>query len=73
MRFTVHLLMQNIQILFQNQEISQSEKTNLCRIVKNALQTGDASEAYAIFKTLRFNTAFPDVVEQCMQLTYPIS
>lgn len=68
-RLVMGSLMRNIQILYQNGEITMQQKNTLCALAKAALQNNNLSELQKQFKVLRYGSLFPEVVEQCIQLT----
>ena len=68
-RLVIKDLMQNIQILYQNGEITAEQKNELCNGAKKALQTNDFGELQNLFKVMRYGSLLPDVIERCIQLT----
>ena len=62
-------LMQNIQILYQNGEISTNEKNDLCQMAKQALQSNELESLHSRFKTMRYGSLLVHVVEDCIQIT----
>ena len=68
-RLVIQKLMQNIQILYQNGEITVKEKNELCQLTKQALQTNCLTDLHSRFKGLRYGTLFGDVIDDCIQLT----
>lgn len=68
-RVVVPKLMQNIQILYQNGEISAKEKNELCQMVRQALESKNPENLHSKFMAMRYGTLFIDVVNDCIQLT----
>ena len=68
-RIIIPVLMQKIQVLYQNGEIDANQKNQLCSLATKALQTKDLSELNEKFKAHRYGSLFPDVVEECIQMT----
>lgn len=68
-RLIMRTILQNIQILYQNGEISANTKNKMCQAAKNALRTGDLSELHNHFKVLRYGSLFPAIIDDCIQIT----
>lgn len=68
-RLIMRTILQNIQILYQNGEISTSTKNKMCQAAKDSLRTGDLSELHNHFKGLRYGSLFPAIVDECIQMT----
>ena len=68
-RLVMKDLMQNIQILYQNGDLSAEQKNHLCNCIKKALQDNDLSDLQNQFKAMRYGSLFPEVIEHCIQLT----
>lgn len=68
LRTNIPKLMSNIQILYQNGEITSEEKNRICKSAKDALLTNDTSDLHKEFKSIRYGSLFPDVIDDCIQL-----
>lgn len=68
-RIVMPKLMHNISILYQNGDITTDEKHQLCQATKKALASNDFNDLRERFRTLRYGTLFPDVVDECIQIT----
>ena len=67
-RSVIPKLMYNISVLYQNGEITSSEKDKLCQAAKRSLASNDLTDLQKQFKSLRYGTMFPDIVDECIQL-----
>ena len=68
-RLAMKPLMQNIQILDQSGDISVEQKNQMCVSLKQALIDGNLQNLQKTFKALRYGTSFPEIIEECIQLT----
>ena len=67
-RAVIPKLMYNISILYQNGEITMDEKNRLCQAAKQALTDNDTSGLYKQFKSMRYGSMFPNIIDECIQL-----
>lgn len=68
LRSRIPKLMQNLQILYQNGEISREQKNAIVHYAQTALISGDVEDLKKSLQTLRLSSTFPHVVDECIEL-----
>lgn len=57
-----------VQILFQNEEITQSQKSKLVELIRQAKNTLDFSEVNDEFRKLRFGSIVKDHIDDFLKI-----
>ena len=65
----ISLVLQNIQILYQNDCINAEQKNHIVKLLSESRKTNDMSELNTVFKRMTYGTIFPDVVDELIRIT----
>jgi hypothetical protein len=62
-------LLEQIQVLYQNEEIDARMKSDMTQMVRGGIKSGDFSDLNAYINSRRFGFTFTDVILEMLKIT----